>query len=108
MRVHVEAVDADAAGALKGDQLGPCLVRDVVELEPAVGVGMLLGLFEQRDVARLDAEFFGQLGVIRLAAEQLLEMRAGAGQRLGLATDAAVVALGLTSIKSPTTRALWL
>ena len=56
---------------------------------------MLLGVLKKRDIARLDAKLFSELGMVRLAAEQLAQMRAGAGQRLGLAADARIVAFGI-------------
>ena len=93
--VHIEAVHADPAGALKRDLPRPRLVGDVVKAKPAFVVGVLFRLLQQRDIARLDAQFFGQFGMVRLAPEQAAQIFAHRGQLLGLAADAAIVALGI-------------
>ena len=90
--VHVEAVDADAAGLLVADQLGLRRVRDVVDLEPAVVVAALLVVLERAQVVFRHAHPGGNLGPRRFAPELAGQRAAHGRQLLGAAPDLAHVA----------------
>ena len=68
--IHVEAVDADAAGLDVADRLRPRGLGDVVDFEAAIVVGRGIALLQTRNIGFLEAELFRELGVGRLAPQQ--------------------------------------
>ena len=92
-RVHVEAVDADAAGLVIADELRLRRLGDVVDLEAPIVIAALLELLEHAQVVRRHAHPGGDFLRFRLAPELLAQRAPRRRQLLGAASDLAHVAL---------------
>ena len=91
-RIHREAVHADAAGLLIGDQLRLRGIGDVVDLEAAVLVALRAGRLERAQIRLADTHPGGDLGGRRLAPQPCGKLGARGRQLLGAPPDAAHVA----------------
>jgi hypothetical protein len=72
--VHIEAVNADAAGQMMVDQLRPRGRRDVVDAEAAVAIRLRVVLLDGGEIGLGNVQLLQEFGMGRLAAELLAQV----------------------------------